>query len=897
MTGHGAKGEHTTMKASRKIAIPGPLKALSLPYSTDESAPQRRTSLRRSIKQMSFSFAGLGLLVTLQYAIILWYSAGQLDQREVDQTVENVAAVLQRKTALLASGAREHAWWNDTIDKLIESQDQEWIEFNFGQGLVDNYGISEWIALDANRKPVSSTHLHRRSVTDPWLGWQETQLLPIIQATQASSLISPTPYVSFLVKAGELHMVAACAITATDADMAAASDSRWSRPTLIFSSSLDQAFIDELREELGLTNLQWSTWDLGMNASLPITDEAGKTLGYLNWNSPQPGTLLIGRVVMWSMPILLCCLYLGSVVIKRFRKVIKRYQEVNVRSAVVKQSQHYFQSMADNAPVLIWQTDLRGRIVYCNRAFIELWNSSNDGTMPSTLHDMAEGAELRRLLEFFSAIIQSEESVDHECQLNNTEQRQRWLAMVGTPQLAEPGQVASVLFSASDITERKDAEELAWQRANYDALTQLPNRSLFQDRLDIELAKAQRSGSPLGLMFIDLDNFKNINDSLGHGMGDIVLQQAAGRISSCMRKPDTVCRLGGDEFVVLAPGMGIDQNFGKVAQRIKESLSSQFHIDNVETYLSASIGIAVYPQDGLDGETLMMNADTAMYRAKHNGRNGIVYYDASMNEELKAAIKMESELRQALRENQFYLEYQPIYDSGTITIAGVEALCRWRGTDGNMVPPETFIPIVERAGLMNELGDQLLVMACKQLRDWLRDGRDLYVAVNISPAQFNDKAFPERIAGLIQEYGIEPERLQLELTERLLLDDSEDIVMMLNRLAECGVKLAVDDFGTGYSALSYLRRFPVHVLKVDRSFIREVPGSLRDQALVKAIIAMAHSLDMRVVAEGVETREQRDFLITQNCELMQGYFYGRPTAAANIWNGVRQLHTMRETAT
>jgi EAL domain-containing protein (putative c-di-GMP-specific phosphodiesterase class I) len=341
------------------------------------------------------------------------------------------------------------------------------------------------------------------------------------------------------------------------------------------------------------------------------------------------------------------------------------------------------------------------------------------------------------------------------------------------------------------------------------------------------------------------------------------------------------------------PGAGSRSDYGKVAQRIKDSLTSQMTIESVETCLSASIGIAVYPEDGVNAEALMMNADTAMYRAKHNGRNNIVYYDSSMNEELKSAIKMETDLRQAMRNNELYLEYQPIYNSASVEVAGVEALCRWRGKDGKMVPPDRFIPIAERAGLMHELGDQLLVLACMQLRQWLQEGRDIYVAVNISPAQFMDRNFPERVKQLIREFEIEPQRLQLELTERLLLDDSEDIVMMLNNLANGGIKLAVDDFGTGYSALSYLRKFPVHVLKVDRAFVHELPGSTRDQALVKAIITMAHSLGMSVVAEGVETREQCEFLQAQKCELMQGYLYGRPVPAEDLWKNSKQVVPLR----
>lgn len=849
--------------------------------------------LGRSLRLAVLTLAGLVSLIVVQLVLTLWFSAKQLDESEVILSAEKFAAALDHKKDILAAGVREYAWWTDTLDKMVATQDLDWIAYNFGEGLEDNYDVDEILALDSENRLLYSGRLGQHAPAQDSLGWDLRELEGLIERTQASPMDAPIPYATFLGKGDALYLAAVCAITSSDPDSSEFDSSHKRRPTLILTSRIGSEQLAEFERAHSLHNLRWSLTPAETNSFLPVIGPNGVPLGYMSWDIRLPGAALITQVLLWSAPILAGCILLGAILFLRFRAVISQHQDVIVRSAATRQSQVYFQSMADDAPVLIWQTDLHGNIGYCNRAFADAWEKTGCKDMPTRIFDLAAEEDQSTFRHFFENICLTGKSIEHECRLPGAHGETRWLAVAGTLQSMTMGEVGSILFSASDITDRKNAEVLAWKRANFDNLTQLPNRSLFQDRLGVELAQAERSSTLLGLMFIDLDNFKKINDSMGHGAGDLVLEQAASRISSCVRKPDTVARLGGDEFVVLMPQVKDRADYGKVAQRIKKSLNSQMTIKNVETSLSASIGITLYPEDGLDAESLMMNADTAMYRAKHAGGNSIVYYDRSMNEELKASIRMETNLRRALRNNELFIEYQPIYNSASNEVAGVEALCRWIDRDGKRVPPDKFVQIAERVGLIGELGNYVLERACMQLREWLQEGRDIYLAVNVSAVQFRDHDFSERVIKLIEGHGVDPGRIQFELTEGLLLDDSPQTLQLLNHLAEHDIKIAVDDFGTGYSALSYLRRFPVQTLKIDRAFVHQLPGSKQDQALVRAIITMAHSLGMSVVAEGVETRAQSDFLLQQECELMQGYLYGAPAMAKDLWQDTQKVVPLR----
>jgi len=432
----------------------------------------------------------------------------------------------------------------------------------------------------------------------------------------------------------------------------------------------------------------------------------------------------------------------------------------------------------------------------------------------------------------------------------------------------------------AEIAERKQAEERIRYMAHYDALTGLPNRILLQDRIKQAVAYAHRNLTHVAVLFIDLDYFKNINDSLGHQVGDRLLQMVASRMQGCLREGDSAARLGGDEFVLNLPFVTGSSDAALVAQKVLNSLNRPFILDDHELHVSGSIGISLYPDDGADVETLMRTADTAMYHAKERGRRNYQFFTKVLNKAAQQRLLMESRLRQTFARNEFVLHYQPQVDMTSGAIFSAEALLRWQRPGRSPISCSSFISVAEETGLIVAIGEWVLRQACRQLKQWQNAGHpELRIAVNLSPRQFHEPRFLNTIVDILDETGLAPTSLDLEITESLLLQRNDDNVAVLNQLSDMGIQLSVDDFGTGYSSLAYLQRFPVHAIKIDQSFVRDVGRDANATALVSAIIAMAHSLRLKVLAEGVQSSRQADFLISHGCIVAQGFYYSKAVSA------------------
>lgn len=445
------------------------------------------------------------------------------------------------------------------------------------------------------------------------------------------------------------------------------------------------------------------------------------------------------------------------------------------------------------------------------------------------------------------------------------------------------GMLQNYIVVLTDISQRKQSEEKLQFLATHDALTGLPNRALLQERTELALLRAQRYHQRIAVLFIDLDRFKIINDTLGHQVGDMLLQEAAGRLKECLRQTDTIARQGGDEFVVLVEDFTEQQYLANVANKIMATLSQPFILMQQELYISASIGISVYPEDGMDIFSLLKNADVAMYRAKDAGKNTFHFYSAENSANSVSRLALENNLRRAQERNEFSLWYQPKLDLANQSIIGAEALLRWDSAELGMVSPEDFIPIAEETGLIIELGAWVLKQACRDACEWQAiAGRPVRVGVNISARQFREDSLTEVISAALEESGLTPDCLELEITESMIMQNAERASQMLENVRKFGSHVLIDDFGTGYSSLGYLKQFPIDSLKIDRSFVRDIPQDSDDMAITQAIIAMAHSLKMKVVAEGVETQEQLDFLREQGCDQLQGYMFSPPLNADNF---------------
>jgi diguanylate cyclase (GGDEF)-like protein len=439
-----------------------------------------------------------------------------------------------------------------------------------------------------------------------------------------------------------------------------------------------------------------------------------------------------------------------------------------------------------------------------------------------------------------------------------------------------------------DITQRKDAEKQVQYLAYYDALTGLPNRTLLQDRLATALAGARRRKDKVAILFFDLDRFKIINDSLGHSVGDLLLQEVAQRLKKWAREQDTVARVGGDEFLVVLTGLKDVADAAVAAERLIGVMTAGFVVQGRSLNVSCSIGVSMFPEHGADDETLIKNADAAMYSAKDNGRNNFRFFTADMNAQVVERLTLENSLRLALDKKELVLMYQPQMDIASGRITGLEALLRWQHPELGLVPPDKFIRIAENSGLILPIGEWVLRTACSQARTWQDQGLPaVTVAVNVSAIQFRQEGFCELIRRVLHETGLAPQYLELELTESLLLANADVNLSVVRELKAMGLTLAIDDFGTGYSSFSYLRQFRVSKLKIDRVFIRDVALNPDDAAITAAIISMAKSLNLRVIAEGVEDEAQMSFLRAHQCDAIQGYYFSKPLAVEKVADQLR----------
>lgn len=549
----------------------------------------------------------------------------------------------------------------------------------------------------------------------------------------------------------------------------------------------------------------------------------------------------------------------------------------------LRDAEHKYRTIFENAVEGIFQIDRDGQYMNINPAMVRIFRAPSLEQLTACLNDPAspifvdpEGrSECMRLLR------NSGEVVNLESQVHGADQQMIWITETVRAVRNLAGEVQFYEGCIEDVSERKQYEGQLLYQASYDTLTGLSNRCRLQDRLQLAILSAERYKYQLTVAFIDLDQFKFINDSLGHFTGDQLLKTVAQRLQSCLRESDTVARYGGDEFVVVINHSN-EAVISLLMSKILASVAEPVVVDGQELQVTCSIGFSVYPIDGLDAQTLLRNADAAMYRAKEQGRNNAQFYTEELNQKIRKRMAMELMLRHALERNEFLLHYQPQVGLQTGAIVGVEALIRWKPGAQEMISPTDFIPLAEELGLIVPIGEWVLKTACAQMKTWHNAGLPkVSVSVNLSARQFKQPNLVEVIARVLQETGLDARYLELELTESMVMDNVEVVVLTLGKLKAMGIKLSIDDFGTGYSSLSYLKQFPIDILKIDQSFVKDLTNDRNDAAIVRSIIALAHSLKLSVIAEGVETEEQLNYLRAHVCDAVQGYYFSRPVSAAD----------------
>ena len=656
------------------------------------------------------------------------------------------------------------------------------------------------------------------------------------------------------------------------------------RSVLVFAKRLGREFIGKIGKEYLLARLQLaSPQEPALGAQLPLVAPDGVTLGRLAWEPDRPGRELL-QVLLPPLGLALIGLAaFAGLVLHNARRSARAIEEsartVEAYAQNLESSEARFRDVAEASSDWLWETDARMRLTYLSARFTEVTGIAAAVVLGKNLSHffLCDGAldgwaEPRGDAEAPGAFR------DIRCRYHDAAGGIRVCRLAGRPILGSDGSFQGYRGTAADVTAEVEAHARANHLALHDPLTELPNRVLLRERLDLALAAARLRHARVAVLCLDLDHFKEVNDTLGHGAGDVLLQEVARRLQASVRGTDTVARIAGDEFAIVQVDIEQPSEARILCCRLLERLAEPFRVDGYELQPSASIGVALAPTDGESHERLLKNADIALYRAKQAGRRTFFFFEGRMDAELQARKALEHDLRSALAKGQLELHYQPLVTVQGRRLVGVEALLRWRHPERGVVPPSEFIPAAEETGLIVPIGEWALRTACRQATAW----PDLRVSVNLSPVQFRHRDLVGTVKRALADAGLEPPRLELEVTENVLLHGTEGALQVLADLKEAGVRVWMDDFGTGYSSLSCLNSFPFDGLKIDRSFVADLNAKDKANAIVRSVVSLGRSLGMITNAEGVETNEQLEFLAGEGCDQVQGYYFGRAMPAADI---------------
>lgn len=621
------------------------------------------------------------------------------------------------------------------------------------------------------------------------------------------------------------------------------------------------------------TNFRYSTFLTVLFCSLSINTVSAETLV----NSGYDSLTLIKLVASASFATIFAALCFFLVRLnKRLQNNIRTHEATEIMMSKLN-------SAVTNSGASIVITNKQGAIEYVNQKFCNITGYIHHEVIDQPISILSPEADPCKKEPCILDSVVLQESWEGEVLCAKKDKSEFWNAITVSAVYDKYKNITNYVLSAVDITALKEANKKMEHLALFDALTGLANRRLFIDRLHQSILNARRHNTITALFFLDLDQFKRINDTLGHHAGDQLLLTVAERLTSCVRNQDTVARIGGDEFTILLNNVTDTDKIASIAQNILTSLKEPIRLGKHEVIISTSIGVTLAPTDSYCSETLMKNADLALYMAKENGRDGYYFFTEDLNIRANNLLETENELRQAIKNDEFHLHYQPQVNLKTGEVTSVEALIRWEHPVKGDIPPSEFISIAEETGLIVQIGEWVLRNACIEVQN-LKEltGKDLRVAVNLSPRQFDDPKLVSIVSSALQNSGLSPERLEIEVTEGMLMNDINVVIDQLNNIKSTGTTITIDDFGSGYSSFSYLKSLPVDILKIDQSFVYDIPEDLNAMEIASAVIAVAHKLNLKVVAEGVENIDQRDFLVINKCDFAQGYFFSKPISAQQL---------------
>lgn len=818
----------------------------------------------------------VAILVVIAFVVL---SARQQNNLEVDASTKLATTALQVKAREVGRNLRDYTVWEDAYKNLHEKVDLEWAatDGNIGANIYEGLGYEMAFAVDSSGKTVYALI---NGVP------QKVEALSVMPRGLRDLLhvasIQTDPVTSVIKSGSDIYLVAANGLVPPSVERSSVKSSELTM--LVFAKLLDQKFLDRIGHDYLLSDLKISLEAANSaEASIPLMSQDRVFLGLITWSPFKPGYQLL-RFILPPLGIVLAVLTAFAVlVVRNARRSTKALEEsaktVEAYAQTLKESEVRFKDVAEASSDWIWESDQTLRLVYFSARFTEVTGLAAASVLGKTFKQFfssdSDTDGWRRLIE---GTHDHTSFRDLRCCYRDADGHTRICRLAGRPILAPTGEFLGFRGTATDITEEVEAQERASHLAHHDALTGLPNRVLFRERLNVALAANAEQTSRISIICLDLDHFKEVNDTLGHGAGDVLLQQLSSRLMGCIRQHDTVARLGGDEFAIIQVGVNQPLEAEELSRRLIEEVRAPFTIEGQDLHIGVSIGIAIADTTSSDPERLLKNADIALYRAKQGGRATYRIFEAQMDAELQEKKALEYDLRQAVLKDELEVHYQPLIDLQKREVAGVEALVRWRHPVRGLVSPADFIPLAEETGLIISIGEWVLETACRQGLEW----DDVRVAVNLSPVQFRNRELVETVRQVLVKTGFEPARLELEITESVLINDATAALEILSGLKALGVKIAMDDFGTGYSSLGYLNSFPFDKIKIDKSFIGDMSSKDKSGAIVKSVISLGQSLNMTTTAEGVETSQQAAFLRQEGCDQLQGYYFSKPVTATEI---------------
>ncbi|WP_460114510.1 bifunctional diguanylate cyclase/phosphodiesterase [Pseudomonas sp. H3_G03] len=838
-----------------------------------------RTSLSLARTSL-FRFMALLAVVFAAAAYSLIFLAQELDRSEQVESAFYTRRAVQSLEKSLRVTVKDYAFWSDAYRHLHVKVDDDWafVRGNIGASLFDDFGFQGlFVVDDANRTvyTVVDGQLQTVELTQ-WLGGPITG---IIEQARAGA-DSETSATTFINVRGSPALVAAAAIT-PGTDPTVLPDGR-PASVLIFVDILDSAKLTAIGDEFGVDKLHIATPDeIGKTLLLPLGDNGAA--GSLHWEPARPGLRLMGvGLPLLGLAALLVCLM--SWVISRRTTAAALALDASHSSLQNSQnalatSEARFRDVVEASSDWVWEIDGDWRFTYLSERFEGVTGLVRDAWIGATINDLLE-TETGLLSQWLSAPGRRPD-ISVQCRYVDALGLER-----STRLSARQMPCGGFRGTATDVTEEVEARRRIEFLSQHDALTGLPNRTRLQAFLEGKFKAMPTSEQPLVMLSLDLDRFKPVNDLLGHAAGDRVLNEVSSRLADCVRHGDLVARIGGDEFVLILTDAGTQDEVEILCKRLIESIERTIRIDEQEVFVSASIGIAIAPNDAREAAELLRYADIALYEAKAAGRNTWRFYSGDMNARIIERRRLESDLRYGIKHGELRLYFQPRYRIADGQMVGAEALVRWQHPVRGLIAPDTFIPIAEESGLILALSDWVLETACACAAQW---PEHLFVSVNLSPTEFKRGNLVERTRQALAVSGIDPARVELEITESVMLEDASGALEVMHTLKRLGLRIAMDDFGTGYSSLSYLRAFPFDGLKIDRSFLTRLEESDDDKAIIHAIVGLGRALALTVTAEGIETAEHLAMLKSVACEEGQGYFLSRPLDFDGF-NGLLDLH-------